>query len=970
MADFTEFCAIIQKQCLPGIWSKGVAFARSGALIQDRFTDQEISYRVKLADRPVSPKVTLWPEDEDWYCDCGDRNEICAHVAAAAIALKSGPQVPAREAAAVRATEVLYRFSRDPSGSLALERFVRHGDETESLAQTLVALSGGISSGRLAWPPLSATQEEFRVDALMGGVRKVVLEAAALNQLLRALAECPRVTLDGEAIAVAATPVRSWIRVEREGRGYRLREARSERTEAEFENGAVLVRGTLRPWEGLPLSREERAQLAGAGRAYPEHEVRRLITEVIPRLEQRVKVERADGAALPEASREPPRIEVELSERDGMLEIVPRLAYASTLAVRDPEAERELARDFQMRHQLTVNAPTRLAGLEAVAAVARLERAGLALGGSGREAFSVRGELAPQFKFSGDGLDFEVSFGLASSAPGSAGGANASVVVAAWRENASLVPLMGGGWARLPEDWLARHVETLERLLDSRGAPTETARVARLPELIRLCEDSGVSIPAQLLRLKQQFETFTGIPDAPLPSDLRAELRGYQRAGVNWIAFMRELGLGALLADDMGLGKTLQAICAIRGKTLVVAPTSVLSAWKQQIEKFRPGLACATYHGPARKLDERATVVLTTYGILRSDRELLSGREWDMIVLDEAQSIRNPDSRAAQAAHSLRGGFRLALTGTPIENRLEDLWSQLEFLLPGFSGPREEWTASALTPERTAQIRRRIKPFILRRLKRDVAPELPPRIETTLACELSEREREFYGALLSASRADVLEKLGTGEKGGVFAALEALLRLRQACCDAALVPGHPPDLSSGPSSKIELLGQSLEQAIGLGHRALVFSQWTAMLDRIESELNQRGIRFSRLDGSTKDRSAVVERFQREDGESVMLISLKAGGVGLTLTAADHVYLMDPWWNPAAEAQAADRAHRIGQSNTVFIHRLVAAETIEERVLALQQAKSELARAVLGSDGEGETADAVRLTREDLLELLK
>ena len=313
----------------------------------------------------------------------------------------------------------------------------------------------------------------------------------------------------------------------------------------------------------------------------------------------------------------------------------------------------------------------------------------------------------------------------------------------------------------------------------------------------------------------------------------------------------------------------------------------------------------------------------------------------------------------------MRSRFRIALTGTPVENRLEDLWSQFRFLNHGLLGTRrdfQEQVARAIAdgdPDAAARLRERLKPFVLRRLKRDVAPELPPRTEVVLHVALSDAERDVYDAVRAASQQQVIERLKTG--GNMLAALEALLRMRQAACHAGLVPGQQAE----SSSKVELLVDRLEQAVADGHKALVFSQWTSLLDRVEPSLSTANINYVRLDGSTRDRGGVVDRFQAASGPPVMLISLRAGGVGLNLTAADHVFLLDPWWNPAVEDQAADRTHRIGQDKPVVVHRLVAANTVEERILELQASKRALSEAALG-----ESAQAAGLTREDLLGLFQ
>lgn len=392
-----------------------------------------------------------------------------------------------------------------------------------------------------------------------------------------------------------------------------------------------------------------------------------------------------------------------------------------------------------------------------------------------------------------------------------------------------------------------------------------------------------------------------------------------------------------------------------------------MQSWADQIQEFRPSLRVSLYHGPSRALADTG-VNLTSYGVLRMDAEALAAVDWDTLILDETQVIKNPDSQIARAAHRLRGKFRVALSGTPIENRLDDLWSQFQFLNPGLLWSRAEFQERFGEAIRNGNLRKleklrsRIRPFLLRRLKSEVAPELPPRTEVVLHCDLGEEEQSVYKSVLAASKKEVLEKLQTS--GTVFAALEMLLRLRQACCHPALVPGSGVDATYG-SAKLNLLLESLEESLDLGHRALVFSQWTSLLDLVERRFQERGLRFSRLDGATRNRDQVVSAFQKADGAQVMLLSLKAGGVGITLTAADHIYILDPWWNPAAEDQAADRAHRIGQENPVFIHRLVARDTVEDKILMLQKRKRALADGVM--KGSEIAAD---LSREELLGLLE
>jgi SNF2 family DNA or RNA helicase len=624
--------------------------------------------------------------------------------------------------------------------------------------------------------------------------------------------------------------------------------------------------------------------------------------------------------------------------------------------------------------------PTRMGPEEALAFVSRLAACPFEVSGQAHHAFELRGELAPSLEIDEDRLALDFSLASDTSAP--AGGAAAAAadsagekkrpqartdaVLRAWGRGESVVALEGGGFARLPADWLSRYGE---RLADLLSALDRRGRVARwaLPDLALLCDDLDHPPPAALDSLRPLLDDFDGIPRAPLPPGLEQTLRPYQREGVDWLVFLRRAGLGALLADDMGLGKTLQALCAIEGRTLVVAPTSVLHGWEREIERFRPELTHALYHGPGRALDPSVEVTITSYALLRQDVDQISAERWDCVVLDEAQAIKNPESQIARAASRLDAGARIALTGTPVENRLDELWSQLHFLNPGLLGGRTDFRERYARPiaegdeEIAARLRRRIRPFLLRRHKSDVAPELPPLSEIVIDCDLTSEERAVYDSVRAATVREVVAQLRAG--GSVMAALEALLRLRQAACHPALVPGTREAPTS--SSKLEALYGRLEEAVADGHKALVFSQWTSLLDLVEPGLRERELGWTRLDGSTRDRGAIVSGFQSDGGPPVMLLSLRAGGIGLNLTAADHVFLLDPWWNPAVEAQAADRAHRIGQDRPVALHRLIARDTVEEGILALHARKRALAQAALGgADG------AAGLDREELVELLE
>ncbi|MDN6399539.1 MAG: DEAD/DEAH box helicase [Brachybacterium sp.] len=474
-------------------------------------------------------------------------------------------------------------------------------------------------------------------------------------------------------------------------------------------------------------------------------------------------------------------------------------------------------------------------------------------------------------------------------------------------------------------------------------------------------------------------------PPPPLPSSLHAELRPYQLEGFSWLSFLFAHRLGGVLADDMGLGKTVQTLALIAHAReqspqappfLVVAPASVLPVWRREAERFTPGLdvrvldRTAASRGtdlPAATLG--ADVVVTSYSVLRIDEEEFAGARFQGFVLDEAQFVKNRRSRTHRAAKGVRADFRLAITGTPMENSLDDLWAIFDLVAPGLLGTalgfRKRYTLPIETgdhPGRMELLRRRVRPFLLRRTKELVASELPEKHEQVLTVTLSPEHRAVYASVLQRERKKVLGLIDTDLDRSRFIVFRSLTLLRMLALDPSLVDAE--EYADVPSSKLEALFDRLEEVIGDGHRVLLFSQFTSYLDRVATELDRREVRYSHLDGSTRDRDAAVTGF-REGDAPVFLISLKAGGFGLTLTEADYVFLLDPWWNPAAENQAVDRAHRIGQERQVMVYRMIAEDTIEEKVLALQRRKAELFDAL--TDGGEAFRSAV--TAEDLKELL-
>ncbi|MCF7730709.1 MAG: DEAD/DEAH box helicase [Akkermansiaceae bacterium] len=529
------------------------------------------------------------------------------------------------------------------------------------------------------------------------------------------------------------------------------------------------------------------------------------------------------------------------------------------------------------------------------------------------------------------------------------------------------VPLPGGDALRLPVGRVRLILHHLAALLDPRFPDRarlhllDAAAVAGMAEL-------GVTPPSELSVLAAKLRDFSGIEPLPPPAGVRATLRDYQLAGFRWMQFLATHGLHGILADDMGLGKTLQTLTHIltekdSGRSggnpaLVVAPTSVVPNWRAEALKFTPTLRVLVLAGPDRgryfRSIPHADLVLTSFALLQRDIAKLATVTFHLVALDEAQNIKNPRAKVAQAACKLRAANRLCLSGTPIENHLGELWSLMRFLIPGFLGSEELFNSRYRKPiekdgdaERNEALKRRVGPLILRRTKDQVATELPPKTELVHLIELHTSQKDLYETVRATMDKRVRQAIaarGLGQSQIVF--LDALLKLRQICCDPRLLPDEFSH-HVRESAKLDFLTELLELLVEEGRRILLFSQFTTMLALIAEHLERTGVPYLKLTGASKDRGKLVEDFQT-GRIPLFLISLKAGGTGLNLTAADTVIHYDPWWNPAAEAQATDRAYRIGQDKPVFVHKLLCQDTVEERIHKLQQEKGKLAAGILAN----------------------
>jgi SNF2 family DNA or RNA helicase len=544
-------------------------------------------------------------------------------------------------------------------------------------------------------------------------------------------------------------------------------------------------------------------------------------------------------------------------------------------------------------------------------------------------------------------------------------------LLAAMRRGESMVKLGDGSFGVLPEAWLKRY-GLLTGLGDVHGDHVRFKRTqAGLLDAL-LAAQPEARCDARFAQVRDEMRSFAGIAAVAAPAGFQGALRPYQRDALGWFDFLRRFGFGGCLADDMGLGKTVQVLALLEsrrelrerrpslsspvGPSLAVVPKSLIFNWKQEAARFSPRLRVLDHTGFERVKGcahfEDYDLVLTTYGTLRNDAVDFKDVRFDYLILDEAQAIKNADSVSAKSVRLLQADHRLALSGTPIENHLGELWSLFEFLNPGMLGAASVFKmtdGATRNPDEDTRklLSRALRPFLLRRTKEQVLPDLPRKFEQTLYCELEPRQRQLYDQLRDHYRATLLKRVQTDGIGRAkIQILEALLRLRQAAIHPGLLD---QDRVSEPSAKLDMLLPRVLEVIEEGHKTLVFSQFTGMLAILRRHLDREGVSYEYLDGKTRDRQTCVERFQTDPSCKLFLISLKAGGVGLNLTAAQYVFLLDPWWNPAVEAQAIDRAHRIGQTSQVFAYRLIARDTVEEKVLELQNTKRDLADAIVGAN---------------------
>jgi len=541
--------------------------------------------------------------------------------------------------------------------------------------------------------------------------------------------------------------------------------------------------------------------------------------------------------------------------------------------------------------------------------------------------------------------------------------------------------LPSGEIAVIPEKWFSQYSNLLHF---SEGGDNLKLRRHHIGLVNNIAEGELADIT--MSRKLQKLTDFESLEEVAMPQHFKGHLRPYQKAGYNWFHFLQQYHFGGCLADDMGLGKTIQALALLqkhkedaelagtKSTSLVIMPTSLIYNWLNEAKKFTPKLRLMVHTGALRyKSPEVFTnydVIVTTYGISRIDIDLLSSFFFDYIILDESQNIKNPSSKSYQCVRQLKSRFKLILSGTPVENSVNDLWTQMSFINPGLLGIQQYFQNEFVTPiekkkdeDKARRLQAIIKPFVLRRTKEQVAPELPPKTENLFYCQMSEEQSAVYEKVKSEYRNELLKSLedGTYAKNQVQV-LQGLIKLRQ-------IANHPSMIDAeyeGDSGKFENVVHTLANVLDGGHKVLIFSQFVKQLSLYRQYFDDKGIAYAYLDGSTQNRGDAVKLFQQDPKTKVFLISIKAGGVGLNLTEADYVFILDPWWNPAVEQQAIDRTHRIGQTKNVFIYKFITKDSVEEKILALQHRKLSVARALITT----EESFIKSLTAEDIKEILR
>ena len=958
----------LRQSSSPEIWSRGVTLAREDRILQLNEIDQSASFNVIDPKLKATPKVELDFDALDWYCNCPLDDDPCYHTTAAAIAFNSAIKNNTPLKTGEHSSGSIEYFFFEKDDMLGIGRRIRIKDKVIPFL------------GSLAKPQevtLTPSNFDITIDVKLT-LADELPKADTWRELAPHLEHVEKIFFNAEQIKFYAAPARLKIDLSQNGDTYFLSPNNNDDFIKVYKNGIAHTKNGFHCFQFPTLKGSEKDYINSA-KGFGRKDYSFLFGELLPKLEQRFEINDKTQNA-PKVKKVKADVFIDIKSTHSGITAKAQIVYGDpiiatlegdTLRVigqeiplRNPDEEKALSDLLWKRLGLFLNQPKEFSTADSQTFLEKLTRdwktPSIKFKEVGYENFGV---LRPSASFAND--IFELNFDNNTEESTKTSKVSGEQVLEAWKRGESHIKIGDFSFAEIPSQWLKLNQQLIEDLLDAKKFAEKTPKAlhSQVCEMFELTEQTP---PLELATTKAKLEEFRELEQALIPEQFKGELRDYQKYGVNWLSYMKSLGIGVLLADDMGLGKTIQTIAVIESPTLIVAPASLIHNWANEINKFNPSLKINIYHGPSRSLIGHNDVTITTYNVMRLDIDEINQMHWKLIVLDEAQAIKNRKSQVAQAAYQLNSAAKIALTGTPIENHLDDLWSQYYFLNPGLLGTPNQFRERYVKhinngdSEITARLQRRLKPLLLRRLKSEVAKELPEKTIFPTLLDLSSEEMGAYASLSQQIKGEI--KAEIDQSKSVFDLLEILLRLRQVACDYRLLPAYTG--TPLPTTKTDFLCESVASNLENGHHVLVFSQWTSYLDIIESNLDNMGAELLRIDGSTKNRQNIVDTFQSSSSPICLLMTLKAGGVGLNLTRADHVYITDPWWNPAAENQAIDRAHRIGQENPVFVHKLITRGTVEEKIFALQSKKQLLSESVIGSGGA-----SYELTRDDLLGLI-
>lgn len=971
--QFSDLYNEIKESADKKIWARGLEIARRKDVRIISPKNYVVIEKISASDH----EVRLDPIELDWVCTCASESDPCEHVSATMVAIKMEAEknIPI-EAYMSKQFSVQYELRRASNNYLVLDRkLVKSGDgqpETAEIKHSLLS----IVSGRIEGPNISAKPYDLEIDRVLTGdfgarIDGYISSVRAWSLLfphLASLQESHGFVFEGGALSFNNKKKAAEIlELSPSIDGYILTLKSNDRVLETYANGVCLYEGDhgqeLRIIAKNDLPETILADLR-LGRHFSQNEKVELFSKLLPELKKRFKVLETGveakatyapmGFCVKNKIVGPRKVETSFHISYGD----PVKAYLSSgelvclgneVPLRKIEREDVKRREFEREFGYELSKSYVYENEKIFDWISKISRFHLNFIGDSLDTLKVLGKSKILTKLLGEDIDFAVEV------EGEKIAVDPQDLLEAYEKDTKFIKTEKG-YVEVKTEWLDEYHDLIRSFMIAKNG--RQAKGVSALESIRIIEGFGFSPPKKLKAYKDNLFTNTDQIDLSI---VHAELREYQKEGVNWLYKLKEANLGALLADDMGLGKTIQSIAVFKGRTLIICPTSLVFNWKNELEIFRPDLSVSVFHGASRELNKKSDIVITTYGILRSDIENLCEETWSCVCIDEAQVIKNPQSKATQALWKIKSDFRLALTGTPIENHYKDLWSIFNFIAPGLLGELSYFNKFIVKPIQAetegilSGLRARISPFILRRTKSDVLLELPDKTEVINYCEMSEAQNKSYEDYLSGVKSKI-----SSEEIKPIQIFELILRLRQFACDPRLVDKN----YSGGSGKIDVFRELIREVVDENHKSLVFSQWTSFLDLISDELLEMGIQTYRLDGSTRNREEVVASYNNDTRPCVFLLSLKAGGVGLNLTSADHVFLLDPWWNPATERQAIDRAHRIGQENPVMIHRLVGKDTIEEKVIKLQKIKETMSDSIL------QDMDSAVVSKRDLLELLE